>query len=360
MSPGLIDQPGAVRDGEELDDRALAAYLRDRSEIEGDLEVLQFPAGWSNLTYLIRAGGRELVLRRPPHGARAEAGHDMAREYRILSALDGHWGRVPSPVLYCGDDAVIGTPFYLMERVKGVILRGRPTPDRAPPPETMTALAGSLVDLLVELHALDHRALGLDDLGRPQGYVRRQVDGWTRRYQAARTDDLPELDRVARWLDEHRPPESGAALIHNDLKYDNVVLDPADPSRIRAVLDWEMATIGDPLMDLGTTLAYWVEPTDPEFMKALGLGPTTLPGNPGRAALVELYEAGTGHRVDEVVFYYAYGLFKLAVIIQQIYWRYRQGHTSDPRFEGLGEGVRVCTAVAARAVDRGRIDRLFD
>ncbi|RMH19295.1 MAG: phosphotransferase family protein [Acidobacteria bacterium] len=358
-SSELIDRPREVRPGEELDLERLAAYLGERlPELAGPLELAQFPSGYSNLTYLLRRGSRQLVLRRPPHGSTVKTAHDMGREYRVLKALVKHWGKVPRPLLYCDDPAVVGAPFYLMERVRGVILRARPPAGLVLEPGLMRSLSQNLIDTLVELHALDVEAIGLAELGRPKGYVARQVEGWIGRYERARTDDAPELSDVARWLHASQPPSSPGALIHNDYKYDNVVLDAADLRRIIAVLDWEMATVGDPLMDLGTTLAYWTEAGDPPVMRMFGL--TALPGNLDRRQLVERYAASSGREVEPVLFYYVYGLFKCAGIVQQIYARYRQGATRDPRFASLVEVVHAAADMARRALACGRIDHLFD
>ncbi len=361
-----IDRPAPVRPGEELDVEALVSYLAERRpELAGEIEVAQFPSGFSNLTYLVRIERSEeepleLVLRRPPFGSRVATAHDMVREHRILTALAGRFAKAPQPVLLCDDPEVLGAPFYLMERLTGIVLRGRMPADTAPDATTMWAIAEALVDTLVELHALDFEAAGLGDLGRPEGYIERQIEGWSGRWKAARTDEMPAMERAARWLADSMPAESGAALIHNDYKYDNLVLDPADPTRIVGVLDWEMATLGDPLMDLGTSLGYWVDPADPPALRELALSPTTLPGNPSRRELAELYAERSGRDIDDLVFYYVYGLFKIAVIIQQIYYRYRQGLTRDERFAGLVEGVRGLAAMAERAVETGRVDRLFD
>ena len=360
MSARWIDRPGEVRAGEELEVERLAAYLRERlPELAGPLEIEQFPRGFSNLTYLLRAGSRELVLRRPPIGAAVKSGHDMGREHRILSRLHAVYDKAPEPLVYCEDPEVLGAPFYVMERVEGVILRPKMPEPMHPPPERMAAIAEGFVETLAELHAVDFEAAGLGELGRPDGYVRRQIDGWAGRYEKARTDDIPEMTEIAAWLDARAPAESGAALIHNDFKYDNLVLDPEDGTRVIAVLDWEMATLGDPLMDLGTSLGYWVDPQDPPELRQLALSPTLLPGNPTRAELVERYASASGREVADPVFYYVYGLFKIAVIVQQIYARYRAGHTSDRRFAHLIEGVRACSRAAARAAELGRIDPLF-
>ncbi len=356
----LIDGSRPVREGEELDAAALAAYLREQVPgLQGELTIEQFRKGHSNLTYLLRVGGRELVLRRPPFGARIATAHDMGREHRILSALQGVYEAAPAPLLHCEDEGVIGAPFYVMERVRGVILRGnQPPPGLALDEARMRALSTMLVDSLAALHAVDIEATGLIALGKPEGYVERQVTGWTRRYFEAKTDELPEVEAAAAWLGRNRPPERGASLIHGDFKYDNLVLDPDDLGRIRAVLDWEMATVGDPLMDLGTTLGYWIEAGDSDEARMLPIVPTTLPGNLTRRELVDRYEERRGGEVPDRVFYYVYGLFKVAVIAQQIYKRFVEGHTKDPRFAMMIMGVEILGNQAARALERGRIHEL--
>ncbi|RMI04844.1 MAG: phosphotransferase family protein, partial [Calditrichaeota bacterium] len=311
MEDKWIDRPAPVRKGEELDAGRLQAYLQEHlPELSGTLNIEQFPRGFSNLTYLLEIGERQLVLRRPPFGANIKSAHDMSREYRILSRLVKAYPKVPRPLLYCEDDSVIGAPFYVMERVQGVILRPNMPEAMHPSPSLMGRIAGALVDTLAELHAVDYVAVGLDGLGRPQGYVRRQIEGWIARYHNARTEDIADMEKAAAWLSQHIPPESGAALIHNDFKYDNLVLHPDDWAEVVAVLDWEMATVGDPLMDLGTTLGYWIDPDDPPVMQRLQLSPTTLPGNPTRAEVLELYIQKSGREVPDPVFYYAYGIFK--------------------------------------------------
>lgn len=354
------DQSVAIRAGEELPQQALLDHLeRHLPDLQGPLTIEQFPAGFSNLTYLLRIGDRELVLRRPPLGAKIKTAHDMGREYRILAHLHPVYPKVPRPLLFCEDESVLGAPFYVMERVKGIILRAQPPRGIDLSPETMRRLSEVFVDNLAEIHAIDYEAAGLADLGSPQGYVHRQVAGWTRRYYNARTDDVPEVEQLATWLQEHLPADSPrSSLIHNDYKYDNLVLAPDDLTRVVAVLDWEMATIGDPLMDFGTTLGYWVEPTDPEEWQRYGFVMTKLPGNFTRSELLDYYAQKTGREIRDPVFYYAYGLLKIAVIVQQIYARYQTGLTRDPRFAQLGALVKACGRLAQRAIETKRIDRL--
>ena len=359
-----LDAAAPVRRGEELDLPALAAYLHRRLPEAGldvppaaELVVLQFASGWSNLTYLLRFGapedGIELVLRRPPFGDLAATAHDMAREHRVLAALTGAWELAPRPYLYCGDPAVIGAPFYVMERRTGLVLRRELPPGLELPPARARALSEALADALAGLHRLDPAAVGLGDLGRPEGYPRRQVEGWSARYRRAATDDHPELEEAIRWLAGRVPAASAAALVHNDFKYDNLVLDPADPTRVTAVLDWEMATVGDPRMDLGTTLGYWVEAGDPPELRAFAMGPTALPGSLTRRELAERWAAATGAGLDDLVFHYVFGLFKIAVIVQQIHARWRAGATRDPRFAGLDRAVALFGRLAASAAARG-------
>ncbi|HSF79907.1 MAG TPA: phosphotransferase family protein [Anaerolineales bacterium] len=356
----LADKPAPVRPGEELDTEKLQAYLHAHFPDMADstLEVLQFPSGHSNLTYLLQLGERQLVLRRPPFGARIKTAHDMQREHHILSALYPVYSRVPRPLLYCDDDSILGAPFYIMERLPGLILRSTLPTGLELPAERMRALSENFVDNLVQIHQLDYQAAGLGDLGHPEGYVRRQIEGWTKRYFNARTDDIPQIERTAAWLGEHMPPDSGAAIIHNDYKYDNLVLDPDNPARIIGVLDWEMATLGDPLMDLGTSLGYWVDPGDPPEMQAIAFCLTTLPGNLSRRELAERYAQKRNLDLKDVHFYYVYGLFKIAVIVQQIYARYKAGYSQDARFANLNLAVGVLGKVALQAIEKGRLDDL--
>ncbi len=356
----LIDKPRTVREGEELDTTRLLAYLCEQIPgLAGPLTVEQFPAGFSNLTYLLRTSNCELVLRRPPVGAKIKTAHDMSREYRILSHVHPVYHKVPQPLFFCSDESVIGAPFYVMERVRGIILRAHPPKGLELSPETMRRLSETFVENLVEIHQVDYQVAGLGDLGQPSGYVSRQVEGWTKRYYNARTDDVQPIESLASWLSEHTPSDSSrSALIHNDYKYDNVVLASEDLSKIIAVFDWEMATIGDPLMDLGTALGYWVDADDSEEWQRFGFGLTKLPGSLKRSEVLELYARQSGSDISDTVFYYTYGLFKIAVIVQQIYFRYRQGITHDRRFADLGGLVKACGNLAQRAIEKERIDRL--
>jgi aminoglycoside phosphotransferase (APT) family kinase protein len=345
-----------VRVGEELPLERLTAYLKEHlPEFDGPLTVEQFPAGHSNLTYLLRCGTKELVLRRPPFGNQVKTAHDMGREFRVLSRLSSVYAPAPRPYAYCEDESVIGSPFYLMERRRGLVVRKHLPPEISVSAEMARRLSTALIDNLALLHALDPQAAGLGDLGKPEGYVRRQVTGWASRYAQARTQDVPAMERIALWLNEHTPPETGAAIIHNDYKYDNLILSAEDPTKIVAVLDWEMATLGDPLMDLGTTLGYWVEAGDPEDLRLAAMGPTALAGSLTRGELVERYAEQTGRPVSNPLFYYCFGLFKIAVIVQQIYARFVRGHTQDPRFARLDQLVAILARQADVALHRNSL-----
>jgi aminoglycoside phosphotransferase (APT) family kinase protein len=361
LTDGLIDRPKSVRDGEELDREALAAWLRANTTLLGppdggggaeQITVLQFPSGYSNLTYLLRIGKNEAVLRRPPFGNTIKSGHDMGREYTVLSRLAPVYPLAPRPLAYCEDETVIGAPFYLMERRRGIIIRRQPPKGMRIDEATARSLALTLIDGLADLHKIDWRGVGLAEFGKPEGYAGRQIEGWTRRWNQAKTDDNDKLDGVAAWLAARLPvdADTNPALIHNDYKYDNVLLDADGGSsgdvRVNAVLDWEMATIGSPRMDLGTTLGYWVQAGDDPRMQGLAFGPTNLPGSPSRAELVDRYQERSGISVGNVDYYRVFGLFKIAVILQQIYARYRKGSTADPRFAALGYFVTLLAEVA--------------
>jgi aminoglycoside phosphotransferase (APT) family kinase protein len=357
-----LDAARAVRAGEELDvDGLTALFARVAPQLSGPISVQQFPKGHSNLTYLLKIGEQEVVLRRPPRGAKQiKAGHDMHREFEMLSRLLPVYPRVPKPIVYVEEkDSPLGAAFYVMERVPGIILRNKPPDGYDLTPELMGRISQAFVDNLVALHAIDIQATGLASIGKPEGYVQRQVDGWIERYNRAKTDDLEDMDKLGAWMRAHVPPSRPGTVIHNDYKYDNLVLDPADLTKIRAVLDWEMATVGDPLSDLGTALAYWFEPSESEFVGSLGLGLTTLPGNFTREELVERYCKESGRIADDIVFYYVSALYKVAVIAQQIYFRFKQGLTQDERFAGMLFAVQMLSQTAMRATEKNRISGLM-
>ena len=352
---GFQDHAVKIRSGEELDLAKLEPYLRSHfPELAGSLVVRQFPSGHSNLTYSVSLGDKEMVLRRPPFGSKVKSAHDMGREYHVLSKLHSAYP-APKPMLHCTDESILGAPFYVMERVQGIVLRREVPPGLPLDASTAKRLSESLIDNLAALHQLDYQGLGLGDLGKPQGYLERQVKGWIERYYGSKTHELPEVEAISAWVKEHMPAHSGASLIHNDYKYDNIVLSSDDITRIVAVLDWEMCTLGDPLTDLGTALAYWVQADDPADVRPARWGPTSLPGSLSRMQMLERYQAKTGREVTDIVFYYVFALFKIAVIIQQIYYRYYHGFTKDERFAGMGEVTKALLSVAMRAMKEDHI-----
>jgi aminoglycoside phosphotransferase (APT) family kinase protein len=356
----LLDRPGAVRAGEELDPERLRVLLAPALGLAptdpAPLELAQFRRGYSNLTYFVRWAGHQVVLRRPPFGSEVRSAHDMVREHRLLTALHGNLP-VPRPLAVDTAGAALGAPGYAMERVEGVILRGELPPGLTLDASTKRAIDGALVDQLAALHRLDPAALALAELGRPEGYVARQVAGWSGRWRAAETAPVPEIDALIPWLAAHQLPAEPVrrALVHNDFKHDNLVLDPGDLTRVRAILDWEMATVGDPLLDLATTLGYWVEAGDEPVLRRFRFAPTDLPGSLTRREVVARYEEATGQQVPRPDFLYAFGLFKVAVIAQQIYKRYRQGLTRDERFAALPAAIGALAAQAARVMASGTV-----
>jgi len=350
------DHPTTVRPGEEIESENLAAFLRGHfSETNGPIRIEQYRSGHSNLTYSIHQGEMELVLRRPPFGSKVKSAHDMGREFRVLSKLHAVYPPAPKVLVYCDDISVLGVPFYLMEPIRGIILRRNPPPGLDFPAATARRLSESFVDDLVRLHGLDYAAVGLADLGKPEGYLARQIRGWTERYAGSQTHEYPEAKQITEWLNDHMPSTGDVGLIHNDYKYDNVVLDPNDVSKIIGVLDWEMSTIGDPLTDLGTALAYWIDASDPEELQSIRWGPTTYPGSFTRAQIVERYANKTGRDVSDIAFYLAFARFKIAVIVQQIYYRYHQGLTKDERFASMPGLIAILLRASLRGSETGVI-----
>jgi aminoglycoside phosphotransferase (APT) family kinase protein len=352
----LQDPTAAVRPGEELDVAKLEPFLHTHFPGEtGPLIVRQYPSGHSNLTYSVQLGSRDMVLRRPPFGSKVKSAHDMGREFRVLSKLHAHYSPAPHVLLFCDDASVLGSPFYLMDPIHGIILRREVPPGLDFSPEPARRLSESFLDNLALLHSLDYEAIGLADLGKPQGYLERQVRGWIERYQGSRTHDIPEIAPLSNWIQQHMPASSEATLVHNDYKYDNVVLDPNDLTNIIGVLDWEMCTIGDPLTDLGSALAYWIDASDPRGMLETRWGPTTYPGSLTREQLVHRYALKTGRDVSNLPFYLAFARFKIAVIVQQIYYRYHQGLTHDERFAIMPQLIKLLLRASLRTAETGAI-----
>lgn len=334
----LIDQPRDVRERDTLDAAAVTAWLSGRVPgVSGTPRVRQFRGGASNLTYLLEWGDLELILRRPPAGAKASSAHDMGREVRMLRALRPHYSGLPEVAAWCEDPTVAGGEFYVMERMRGIILRSDLPAELGFDARQTRRLCESVLDKLIELHNLDVEGCGLGHLGRGEGYVSRQVTGWSRRYRAAKTDGAASFERVMAWLDANQRPDVGTRVIHGDFRFDNVVLDPADPMRVTGVLDWEMSTLGDPLMDVGNSLAYWVEAEDDLVLQMMRRQPTNAPGMLTRAEVWDRIGRGTGLDVSEPDFYEVYGLFRLAVILQQIWFREVAATTKNPAFAAFGD-----------------------
>lgn len=335
-----------VRPSENLDWQCLSDYLRAHlPNTEGAMHVEQFPGGHSNLTYLLRFGETEMVLRRPPFGPVPPRAHDMARESRVLAAVHPHFPLAPKPYLLCEDTSVIGAVFYVMERRRGITIRTDEPPPIACDVGLRRRISGSVIDTLADLHAIDVAAHGLDSLGKPAGFVARQVRGWTERWHGSKTSDVPPMEALATWLDGHTPADvARPSLVHGDYKLDNVMLDATQPDRLVGVFDWEMSAVGDPLVDVGILLAYWVHVAsvnDPT------LGTVTMrPGWFGRDEILERYAARSGRGLDDIALYEVFAVFKLAVVIQQIYARYVRGQTDDPRFTALGERVASLATIA--------------
>jgi aminoglycoside phosphotransferase (APT) family kinase protein len=335
----LIDEPVAVRPGEELDASKVDAAVKTVVPgLTGEPSIAEFPRGASNLTYLIRYPDRELVLRRPPFGYKAKSAHDMRREVTILTALKPVYPYVPKVIAFFDDPGILGCDFYLMERMRGLIVRR--DLDLRLDRDTTRRLCLNVIDRLIQLHQLDYRAAGLEQIGKGAGYVQRQIAGWSDRYRKSRTADVADFEEVMAWLHSNMPShEVATCIVHNDFRFDNVVLNPENPLEVIGVLDWEMATLGDPLMDLGNSLAYWVQADDDPFFLETRTQPTHLPGMLTRKEVVDYYATKTGWAVDHFDFYLIYGLFRLAVIIQQIYYRYVQGQTRNQAFAGFGRLV---------------------
>ena len=358
-----------IRSGEELNLQALENYLREHlPELlpgepldHANIEVEQFPGGHSNLTYLVRLGGHEFVLRRPPFGPVAPTAHDMPREYRLLVAVHPLFPLAPRPYLLCEDTSIIGVPFYLMERRRGLVIRRETPKEIGDDLDLRRRVSEGMIDTLATLHSVDIYSSGLANIGKPVGFVTRQVKGWTERWHRSKTSELPEIDQVIQWLADRLPPEPDpdagrpATLVHNDFKLDNTMLDPNDPARVVAVLDWEMCTVGDPLIDVGIFLCYWAMKEDPEARRESISPVTTEPGWISRPEVIDRYAEKTGRDLSGIAFYEVFALFKTAVVLQQIYFRYARGQTHDERFKSFDKRVSGLARAAWDLAERSGI-----
>jgi len=328
------------------------------NDIKSGIETRRFSGGFSNLTYLLLVENKEYVLRRPPFGA-VKRGHDMSREYKVLSNLYASFSKIPKVYAFTDDESILGTPFYIMENANGIILDYSEANKRVINSSDFKIISNTWLDTFVTLHQVDYKTAGLEDLGKPEGYAERQITNWAKQYEKAKTDAIPESELVIKWLQNNQPKTHDNCLIHNDFKYDNVMFKDDSWTKINTVLDWEMCTLGDPLMDLGTSLSYWITEDDTDALKKGLPSPTVFKGNPNRTEIVELYSKKSGRTINNLVFYYVYGLFKLSVIVQQIYYRYRKGYTTDKRFEHLNKHTQLLFTIAWQAIQKNKIDKLF-
>jgi len=349
----LIDQPRALRDEDRFDIDAVDTWLKARiDDLEGRPEVAQFSKGASNLTYRLSYANRDLILRRPPPGTKARSAHNMVREHDIQKALKPVYPLVPDMLALCTDQSVMGCDFYVMERLEGIILRANLPSGLNLSSEQARMLCQRAIDGLIDLHSVDVQAAGLSELGKGEGYNRRQIGGWSERLRKAKTWNVMSGKRVMNWLADNVPDEVAIRVIHGDYRFDNLVLDPGDPLKIIGVLDWELATLGDPLMDLGNSMAYWVQADDDRYFRGFRRQPTHIPGMMTRAEVVDYYCEKTGLRPDNWAFYEVYGLFRLAVIAQQIYYRYHYKQTRNPAFKQFWIAVNYLLWRCRRIIGR--------
>ncbi|MEP1231415.1 MAG: phosphotransferase family protein [Litorimonas sp.] len=346
-----------IRKGEGLDIDVVDAVLKQSVKgLHGSPKLRQYPSGASNLTYALEYEGRSLVLRRPPFGKKPKSGHDMFREYRIMRDLKPAFSAVPNVLYYTDDEALIGAEFYVMDKVEGHIIHKDIPSDWGWGPAKTRELCETFFDKLIDLHQVDYAAAGLSDFGRPDGYVERQILGWNRRFGKSWTDDVGKFEDVQQWLVDNMPKsETAISILHGDYRIDNCILNPSNPSQIDAVLDWEISALGDPLMDLGNTLSYWIEADDPAAMQMMIRQPSVAKGMMTRQEILNFYAERTGADVSNFQFYYVYGLWRLAVIIQQIYARYKGGFTQDERFKTYGAMTNGLGQLARYKIQTGKL-----
>lgn len=352
----LIDQATAIREGEELTLAAVDRYMKQTlPDLAGAPVITQYPGGASNLTYRIDYGPQSFVLRRPPFGRIAKSAHDMLREARVMRALKPVYPYVPNIVAICDDHSVIGCDFYIMERLEGIILRQDFPPELSLTEADTRQLCVNVIDKLVDLHLVDYKAANLESIGKGEGYVKRQINGWSERYRKAKTPDVGDFESVMAWLQEKMPDEVAICVIHNDYRFDNVVLNPHNPLEVVGVLDWEMATLGDPLMDLGNSLAYWAQADDDPTFQMMRRQPTHQAGMLTRQEVVDYYLEKTGFKALHFDYYEVYGLFRLAAILQQIYYRFYHGQTQDKRFAGFGHTCQYLETRCQNLIDQSEL-----
>ncbi|MCW8107854.1 phosphotransferase family protein [Alteromonas ponticola] len=353
MMAETVDKPGAVRTGEELDVARVDAWLKGNVRgIKGTPKIAQYSGGASNWTYCLQYDDIALVLRRAPAGTKAKSAHNMRREFELQQALKPVYPYVPEMLAFCEDESVLGTDFYVMEKLEGIIPRkSMPRSIRLTPART-TQWCKNVIDCLSQLHQVDIQRAGLTGLAKGEGYIERQISGWSQRYTNAKTWNVPSAKFVMQWLENNMPAQEVICLTHNDFRFDNVVLCPADYTKVTGVLDWELATLGDPLMDLGNTLAYWVEAEDDFLAQSTRRQPTHLPGMLTRKEVVEYYLSKNNLECEDFSFYEVYGLFRLAVIVQQIYYRYHHGQTTNPAFKRFWVFVHYLLWRSKQAIKR--------
>ncbi|MEO9485749.1 MAG: phosphotransferase family protein [Ekhidna sp.] len=324
------------REGEELDVAKLLPWIESqRLDLKGNPTITQFSGGASNWTYRLKFENRDVILRRAPLGKKAGGAHNMPREFHLQEKLKPHYAYVPEMIAVCEDEEVLGSTFYLMDRLEGMIPRKNLPREVSWNNELTDSLCRSFWDKMIELHQVDYQKQGLDTLGKGEGYVERQIAGWNKRYSDAKTWNVPGGKKVMKWLEGNMPNEEKLCIIHNDFRLDNVVLDPNDPTHIIGVLDWELAAVGDPLMDLGSSLAYWVHEDDNFFIKSMRRQPSNAIGMMKRQEVIDYYAQRTGRAIEDFRFYRVYGLFRLAGIAQQIYYRYSKGFTKNKSFKNF-------------------------
>lgn len=358
MIARLDNVAGKLREEDSFDVEAVDAVLKaELPGLEGFPEVRQFSAGRSNLTFLLSYPNRDLVLRRPPSGTLPKSGHSMIREYRVMTALKPVFPAVPNTVYYADNESsVLGIEFYVMDRVPGLLLNADIPPEWKWSEADVRKFCEGFWDKLIELHAVDYEAIGLGDFGKPVGYVERQILGWNGRYEKSLTGDADPFEDVRDWLEANRPAtESDHSIVHGDFRIDNCIINADDPFKIDAILDWEISALGDPLMDLGATLAYWIEADDPEEMRAGLKQPSAAPGMFTREEVVRYYEEKSGRKIGDYTFYHVYGIFRLVVISQQIYYRYYHKQTTNPAYQRMGPSAQRLGQYARRLIKEGSL-----